>query len=240
MVWSILAAIPLLFLLALYLLRFRYHVEYESPASLRISAGAHFLWWKKIIAIEPGRAVWGVGGESEADGNDHWEDDASAADPKAGSERGALRIPEFLATRLIRARNRARKAGTRWVLDPGVWRLLIAFLWKSGRRALWLIHPRLELLHLALQDAYTLGRLAGAWSVLSGTVPALACEVTYGFGAEEASIKARAGGRFTALGVVALLLLSVTTFPWAGLASRFADCWRDPRLTRWQRRVLLP
>jgi threonine/homoserine/homoserine lactone efflux protein len=75
---------------------------------------------------------------------------------------------------------------------------------------------------------------------MAGIVPALACDVTYGFGAQESSVKLRGGGRFTALGVFSLLLISVTTFPWAGLAARFAECWRDPRLTRWQRRVLLP
>lgn len=239
MAWAILAAIPILFLLLLYLIRFRYHVEYESPATLRISAGAHFLGWKKIISVEPFRAVWGGEGQ-----NDHEEPHDEDADPLSGPEyrgqRGALRLPDFLTARLRRLKDRARKAGTRWVMDPGVWRLLILFLWRSGRRALWLVHPRMESLHLALKDAWSLGRIAGAWSVLAGTVPALVCEVTYGFGAQEAAVKLRAGGRFTALGVFYLLMISMTTFPWVGLVSRFAECWRDPRLTRWQRRVLLP
>lgn len=247
MAWAILAAIPLCFLLLLFLIRFRYHAEFESPASLRVTAGVHFLWWRKNIAIEPGRAVWG--GNNGAD--DENGEEVSVADAPGGSgfsgpaqsrpgERGAVRLPEFLTTRLGKARARARKAGTKWILDPGVWRQLILFLWRSGRRTLWLIRPRMESLHIALADAYALGRVAGAWSVLAGTFPELACGVTYGFGAAEAAVKVRAGGRFTALGILTLLLLSITTFPWAGLASRFADCWRDPRLTRWQRRVLLP
>jgi hypothetical protein len=141
---------------------------------------------------------------------------------------------------VARWRDRLRRAFSKWILDPGVWRLLIRFSLRSGRRVLGLLGPRLESLQVGLSDAYTLGRAAGAWSVLAGTFPALACPVSYAFEAKEAGARARLGGRFTGLGALAFALLTLTTFPWAGLASRFLHCWRDPRLSRWQRRVLLP
>jgi hypothetical protein len=102
------------------------------------------------------------------------------------------------------------------------------------------VRPRLEALHIGLENAFDLSRLAAAWSVAAATVTALDCPVTYGFGAREAELRLRVGGRFTGLRVAAMALLSLTTFPWAALAGRFAQCWRDPVLTRWQRRVLLP
>ena len=246
MVWAILAAIPLLFLLLLYAVRFHYHAEYESPAVLRFTAGMRFLWIRKTLAVEPGRALWGHENENEGyagDDDDLFEESqpaAAASGEARDGQRGALRLPDAWALGLARFRARLRKAGARWILDPGVWRLMLRYAWGEGRRALWLLGPRLESLHLGLSDAYSLARLAAVWSALAGMFPALACPVSYGFGARESEIRTRVGGRFTALGVLIFALLSITSIPWAGLYSRYADCWRDPRLTRWQKRVLLP
>ena len=246
MVWAILAAIPLLFPILLYCVRFHYHAEYESPAALRLTAGMRFLWIRKSVAVEPGRALWGHEDESDDEDDGEAGPDQAAEHytaepgPEHDGQRGALRLPESWATGLARLRDRLRKASARWVLDPGVWRLLLRYTWGEGRRALWLLSPHLESLHLGLSDAYSLARLAAVWSALAGTFPALACPVSYGFGTREFDVKARVGGRFTALGVLVFALISITSIPWTGLASRFADCWRDPRLTRWQKRVLLP
>jgi hypothetical protein len=248
MVWSILAAIPLLALLALWLFRFRYHLEYESPDALRIVAGVHFLGWKKILTAEPLRAF---GGDAP-----HGEDEVRASGPAShpaghdpsrpdepdawAGQRGALRLPDAWAAWIGRSRGRFRRAGLKWLLDPGVWRLLAAFAWRSGRRVLRLARPRLDSLHIGLENAYDLARLASAWSVAQATLPALACPVSYGFGAGKAEIRARLGGRFTALDVIFLALLSMTTFPFGGLLRRFTHCWREPELAGWQKRVLLP
>ena len=261
MVWSILAAIPLLALLALWLVRFRYHLEYESPAALRVVAGVHFLGWKKILKAEPLRAFGdahpdgdggtpasgptpeadakGTAGFGRPDPGGHNPTGPADPDPWAG-QRGALRLPDAWAAWFGRSRARFRRAGLKWLLDPGVWRLLAAFAWRSGRRILRLAQPQLDSLHIGLANAYDLARLASIWSVAQATLPALACPVSYGFGAREAEIRARLGGRFTALDAVLLALLSMTTFPFGGLLRRFAHCWREPELAGWQKRVLLP
>lgn len=256
MVWSILAAILLLALLALWLIRFRYHIEYESPAALRVAAGVHFLWWRKTLATEPLRLLKHAGGHAPSDAAPSASGPASATaadSPAAGpsgagpnpaedfpGQRGAVRLPSSLIGFIARFRERSRQAGVKWMLDPGVWRLLAAFGWRSGRRVLWLLRPRIESFHLGLENAYDLARFASAWSVAQATVPALACPVTYGFGAREAEIRTRLGGRFTALGLLMLGLLSLTTFPFGPLLRQFARCWRDPGLAGWQKRVLLP
>ncbi len=244
MVWSILAALLLLFLLALWLIRFRYHLEYASPAALRVVAGIHFLGWKKVLSADPLRAI---GSDPDEDGGDPGPGSASqpkgdgpdVADGFAG-QRGALRLPDSWSSFLGRTRERFRRAGLKWVLDPGVWRIVAGFGWRSSRRVLWLARPRMESLHLGLENAYDLARLASVWSVAQATVPALACPVSYGFGARAAEIRMRLGGRFTALDLAVFGLVSLTTFPFGGLLRRFARCWRDPALAGWQKRVLLP
>ena len=262
MAWPIIAGVPVLllclFLALLYCVRFHYHAEYESPAALRFAAGVRFFWYRKSIAIEPGRALWGHENDNDEDED---ETEASAASAAAGSpaagnpgpvtpgdstpasdlgQRGALSLPDAWVTAFAKLKDRLRNASAKWILDLGVWRLLIRYAWRAGRRVLWLLHPRLESLHLGVANAYDLARMAAAWSALAGTFPALACPVSYGFGAREFEARFRCGGRFTGLGVLGFALVSLTSFPWAGLASRFAHCWRDPRLARWQRRVLLP
>jgi hypothetical protein len=117
---------------------------------------------------------------------------------------------------------------------------LAAFGWRSGRRAVWLLGPRIESLHLGLENAYDLARFASVWSVAQATLPALACPVSYGFGGKQTEIRVRMGGRFTALGLALLGLFSLTTFPFGPLLRRLAHCWRDPELAGWQKRVLLP
>jgi hypothetical protein len=248
MVWSILAAIPLLALLALWLFRFRYHLEYQSPDALRVVAGVHFLGWKKILTAEPLRFFHGDAPHDEdgaptsgpaSDPAGHKPSGPDASDAWAG-QRGALRLPDGWVTWFGRGRERFRRAGLKWMLDPAVWRLLALFAWRSSRRVLRMARPRLDSLHIGLENAYDLARLASAWSVAQATLPALACPVSYGFGARKAEIRVRLGGRFTALDAVILALLSMTTFPFGGMLRRFAHCWRDPELAGWQKRVLLP
>jgi hypothetical protein len=155
-------------------------------------------------------------------------------------QRGAIRIPDAILRRAYRLRNRFRDALSKWILDFGVWRLILRFSLKSGRRVLRLLRPRLKALHLGMDDAYDLGRIASVWSAVSATVPALACPVEYGFGAPGFALKARVAGGFSGLGALFFGAGTLYTFPWIPLANRFAECWRDPALSRWQRRVLLP
>jgi hypothetical protein len=240
MVWSILAAILLLALFALWLIRFRYHIEFQSPATLRVAAGVHFLWWRKVLATEPLRLLHHAEDKSEA-GTASGSGGGSPLSPgDFPGQRGALSLPASWIDFFGRIRGGFRQAGLKWMLDLGVWRLLAAFGWRSGKRVLWLLGPRLESRHLGLENAYDLARFASVWSAAQATVPALACPVTYGFGVRQAEIRARMAGSFTALGLLMLGLVSLTTFPFGPLIRRFAACWRDPELAGWQKRVLLP
>jgi hypothetical protein len=250
MVWVCIAlAIPALALLLLHFLRFHFHLSVESPSTLRGAVGVSFFGFRREVAVDAARAVWGHGehngDDDEDDGEDGHEDDAADLASDAfggdarGGQRGALRVPEAWLRLAARLQTRLRKAATKWVLDPGVWRILLRFAWKSGRRVLGLLHPAPEFLHLSLEDVFALGRIAAVWAVLRGTLPALACPAEFGF-AQPFALRARLAGGFTGLDLVVFGLLTLFSFPWAPLGSRFLHCWRDPRLTRWQRRVLLP
>jgi hypothetical protein len=239
MVWVLIAlAVPLLALLFLFLLRFHFSLDVQTPSTLKGTVGVSLLWFRREIALDAMKAF----------GDDHDEDHgeteghgALAHDTAGGSgQRGAIRIPDSILRRAYRLQNRLRDALSKWILDFGVWRLILRFSLKSGRRVLRLLRPRLKALHVGMEDAYDLARIASIWSVVTGAVPALACPVEYGFGSPHFTLKARVSGGFSGLGLLLFGAGTFYTFPWIPLASRFAQCWRDPTLSRWQRRVLLP
>ncbi len=268
MVWVCIAlAIPLLVLLLLHLLRFHFTVAVETPSVLRGSVGVTFLKFRREVIVDAAHAVMGhqddkVGEEDDEDEEGLQDAKGAARHTEAGSggggtsdgkgregvgpeahppggERGAIRIPDAWIQAARRVRTRLRKAARKWVLDIGVWKILWRFTWKSGRRVVGLLHPAIESLHLSLEDVFSLGRIAAAWSVAAGTLPALACPTEFGF-AQPFAFRTRVAGGFSGLNFLLFALLTLFSFPWAPLAGRFAHCWRDPRLNRWQRRVLLP
>lgn len=246
MVWVCIAlSIPAFFLMLLHFLRFHFNLSIETPSTLRGSVGVTFFRFRRQVTVDAAQAVMGrqAGHEDEDDdgeegtwgGNPNF-DRLSNQDP---AQRGALRVPESWLRLADRFQKRIHKAATKWVLDPGVWRILFRFTMKSGRRVLGLLHPALKSLHLSLEDVFDLGRIAAAWSVVRGTIPALACPAEFGF-AQPFAFRARVEGGFTGLNLLFFGLLTLFSFPWLPLGSRFVHCWNDPRLTRWQRRVLLP
>ena len=246
MVWvSIALAIPLLILLLLQFLRFHFSIHAQTPATLQGSLGISFLWFRREMTVDAGRAF-----SSKADGEGETGDpEGKKEDPEAEAEfdpgrefpgqRGALRIPGSWQGYFSRLRSRFRQAGAKWMLDFQVWRALIGFAFKSGRRIIRLLHPALKSFHLGMEDVYDLGRIAAAWSVLRGALPALTGDAEFGF-AETFNFRAKVTGGFTGLNVLFFGLTTLFSFPWVILGGRFAHCWRDPRLNRWQRRVLLP
>jgi hypothetical protein len=236
MVWVLIAlAVPLLVLLFLFLLRFHFSLDLQTPSTLRGTVGVSLLWFRREISMDAMRAL---GGDHD---DEHAEAEApEGISPEPSGQRGAIRIPDAILRRAFRLQNRLRDALSKWILDFGVWRLLLGFSLKSGRRVLRLLRPRLKALHLGMEDAYDLGRIAALWSVVTGAIPALACPVEYGFGSPHFTLKARVAGGFSGLGVLLFGAGTLYTFPWFPLANRFAECWRDPTLSRWQRRVLLP
>jgi hypothetical protein len=251
MVWVLIAlAIPLTGLLSLHLLRFRFTIDVETPAILRGSIGVSFLAFRREVVVDAAQAIRGRGGDGNADDEDGDHQAAtpgadargreSEAPPGAGTgQQGAVRIPDRWVRFSDRLQARFRKAVTKWVLDPGVWRIALRFSWKSGRRVIGLIHPAISFLHLCLEDVFALGRISAAWVVAQGMFPALTCPTEFGF-ARPFALRARLSGGFTGLNLLVFGLLTLFTFPWRPLTARFLECWRDPRLTRWQRRVLLP
>jgi hypothetical protein len=259
MVWVCIAlSIPVLFLLLLHFLRFHFDLSVETPTTLRGSVGFSFFRFRREVIVDAAQAVMGrQAGHDDADedgeegdwgGNPNFQavkpsvDDPTGENPRNlpdAGQRGALRVPESWHRMVDRFQKRVHKAATKWVLDPGVWRILFRFTMKSGRRVLGLLHPALESMHLSLEDVFDLGRIAAAWSVVRGTIPALACPVEFGF-AQPFAFRARLAGGFSGLDLLLFGLLTLFSFPWLPLGSRFVHCWNDPRLTRWQRRVLLP
>ena len=260
MVWVCIAlSIPVLFLLLLHFLRFHFNLSIETPATLRGSVGISFFRFRREVTVDAAQAVMGRrAGHDDADDDDGgvgvWSSnpnfqamkpsagDSAGGDPPSlpdAGQRGALRVPESWHRMMDRFQKRVHKAATKWVMDPGVWRILFRFTMKSGRRVLGLLHPALESMHLSLEDVFDLGRIAAAWSVIRGTIPALACPVEFGF-AQPLAFRARLAGGFSGLDLLLFGLLTLFSFPWLPLGSRFVHCWNDPRLTRWQRRVLLP
>lgn len=259
MVWVCIAlSIPILILLLLHFIRFHFNLSVETPTTLRGSVGFSFFRFRREVTVDAVQAVMGrQGGNDDADedgvegawsGNPNFQAVKPAVDDSVGGnftnqpgagQRGALRVPESWHRMLDRFQKRVHKAATKWVLDPGVWRILFRFTMKSGRRVLGLLHPALESMHLSLEDVFDLGRIAAAWSVVRGTIPALACPVEFGF-AQPFAFRARLAGGFSGLDLLLFGLLTLFSFPWLPLGSRFVHCWNDSRLTRWQRRVLLP
>lgn len=268
MVWVYIAlSIPLLCLLLLHFLRFHFNLSVETPLTLRGSAGVSFFRFRREVTVDAAEAVMGRK-EAHADADSGEDEDKEDGDREPGAwnrnpnfkprkapasgtssaeepmnpdagQRGALRVPESWHRSADRFRKRIRKAATKWVLDPGVWRILLRFTMNSGKRVLGLLHPAPEFLHLSLENVFDLGRIAAAWSVIRGNIPVLACPVEFGF-ARPFAFRARVSCGFSGLNLLIFGLLTLFSFPWLPLGSRFVHCWNDPTLSRWQRRVLLP
>ncbi|MDQ3000565.1 MAG: hypothetical protein M3Y08_04815 [Fibrobacterota bacterium] len=239
MVWVYIALFILaLALVLLQLFRFHFSIDVETPASLRGSIGVSFLWFRREMAVDAVRAVWGHGIEDDDDDDD--DDEPLRQDPPPhNGQRGALRIPDAWFSSLDKVLTRLRKTFIKWALDLGVWRILFRFSLRSGRRILGLLGPALKSMYLGMEDVFDLGRIAAAWSVVRGTVPALAAPVEFGF-CRPFAFRAKVAGGFTGLEALFFGFLTLFSFPYIPLAKRFLDCWREPRLNRWQRRVLLP
>gem|GEM_PF-5598422 len=152
---------------------------------------------------------------------------------------GFLLIPSGLSRKLAAFKKHFRQAALKFALDLSVWRALFAYTTRSGRRVLGLLHPRLEYLHVGMEEVLMMGGFAAVWSSLRGIFPGLDCPVEYGFNERPASVKMKVASRFTGWDVLVFGLLTLFSFPWIRLGSRFIHSWRNPRLKQWQRRLLL-
>ncbi len=248
MVWACIAlAPPLLILLSLQLLRFHFSLDLQTPAAFKGALAVSFLWIRREFTWDGGSALasgGGIHGDASQAGVRNGVAGASPSPPEAAAtgtrQRGGLSLPDSWLAFFARIKRRARAASIKWALDFRVWGILLRFTLASGKRMLGLLHPVLEYLQLGIEDVYTLGRIASLWSGLRGAIPALACPTEFLFAAKSFTLRTRLGGRFTGLQALWLGLATVFSFPWVPLASRFLISWRDPRLNRWQRRVLLP
>lgn len=243
--WLLIACLSLacLLLLALHLLRFRYAFAYDFPNVTEARMELSFLWWRKVLApaAEDREPEDGMGNrEVSPSGGGHPESGASPggsgpAGPRPG-QGGFLALP--WKERLARFQSRFKSAALKWALDLALWGRLLAYALRSGLRALRFIGPSMEHLHVGSADVYNLGRFAAAWSSLSAAIPFLACPVAYGFNERPFALRLRASGGCTALGLLAFAVTLLITLPWLGMAGRFLSCWRNPRLNRWQRKLV--
>ncbi len=227
MVWVYLALlIPASFLILAHLLKFRFTIEYQTPAHVQTKFGVYFLGYKREISSRP---------EKKKPGN-------VAEDflPNLGSlQSGFIRIPEFEFPKLTSLKIKFSQAWIRFVLDIPTWLALLGYLLTSGKRVLRLLHPKFEHLHFGWQEILSLGRFAAFWSVLTGMFPSLACPIEYQFNQKPASGKMGLGMGFSGLNLLIFLGISLFAFPWLKLLSRFWFCWRNPSLNQWQRLLLL-
>lgn len=242
-VWVYIAlAMAALITVLLFLLKFHFSLDLQTPATLKGAAGMSFLWLRREVVLDAARALssW-KDEESGKTEPPHSDLSPPAPSPAPGSDqRGAVRVPDSWIGTAARFREKLKNASLKTALDWKVWQALILFALKSGRRVLGLLHPGIKSLRVGMEDVYDLGRFAAAWSVFTGTFPALACPVEYGFAEKSFSLKARIAGGFSGLGVLAFGFMTLFTFPWGVLGRRFLHSWRNPALNRWQRRVLLP
>lgn len=231
--WILLAtaALGAALLLALHLLRFRYSFDYAFPAATGGRFEVSFLFWRKAFPFgevtdssEPPK----VAAPSASPG-------ADATGPRPGQE-GFVTLP--FKEKFARLRLRFKSAGKKWILDLPVWGHLITYLLGSGLRALRFAGPTLQHLHVGSADIVNLGRFAAVWSSLRAGIPFLACPVEYGFNERPFALRLKVGGGCTALGLLGFALALALTLPWLRLFRRFAHCWRNPRLHRWQRKLV--
>ncbi|MEO7425980.1 MAG: hypothetical protein ABI036_12390, partial [Fibrobacteria bacterium] len=222
MVWVYIAlAIVLLPLLALQLLRFRFALDLNSPFLVKGTLTVTFPFFPREFALAAG----GAHPPSSS------PDAANEGKNMGGKgQRGGLTLPDSWVAFFQRLKRRSRAAAIKCALDFQVWRLLLGFLLKTGKRALGLLHPAMERLSLGLEDAHALGRIAAYWAVLQGTLPGLACPTEFRFAAPAFTLELRARGGFSGLNALWFCLTVLFSLPWAGLATRFIQCWRDPEL----------
>lgn len=224
--WISIAALAAaaILLLAAWLFRFRYHLEYAFPDSAKGDMSVAFLFWRKTMAFPASPPA----PPPEPSG-------AAPAVPRPGQE-GFLSVP--VSARMARFRRRLKAAARKWAFDLGVWRLLAAFTLRSGFDTLRFVGPSMEHLHVGSAHVYGLGRFAAAWSTLSGMLPFLACPVEYGFNERPFALRFRLSGGCSLLGFLAFVLAWLFAIPWMALWRRFLHCWRNPRPSRWQRRLM--
>lgn len=255
--WLLLGVLALgaLFLLALHLIRFRYHFDYAFPHARNGAVTLSFLGWKKQVrfqedaassgaatgaaTVEPTATATGAATvEATGAATAKAPGEATGAEPGSSGPRpgqeGFLAVP--FRERMATWKGRLKHAGLKFALDLPVWGLLSVYGLRSGLRTLRLVGPSLERLHLASLDVVNLGRFAAFWSTLAGLAPFLASPVEYRF-AQPFALRFRVSGGCTGLGFLLFVLALLFTVPWASLLGRFRHCWRNPRLNLWQRKV---
>lgn len=244
--WLLLSFFTVAALLALaaWQLRCRYSFLYIFPYLTQGRMAITFLWWRKEFPLGASSEEESDDGEAPAAGrtSDPQAAPAAVSRPGSGSRRPRPGQEGFVSVpwkeRKARLRIRLKSAGLKWVLDLAVWGHLLGFALRSGFRTLRLAGPSMEHLHVGSANIGGLGRFAAFWSTVTGMVPFLSCPVEYGFDERPFSLRVRISGGCSALGVLAFGLVLFLTIPWRGLASRFAYCWRHPRLNRWQRKLV--
>ncbi len=203
-------------------LKFKMTMVYCSPKAFVFTAGVSFYWihWE----------FSGPGGSRPV----------STGTPNSlVAQRGFVSVPVSWQFRIKSIQKHLRLVLLKFALDPKVWRILFIYLTKTGRRTFRLLHLRLESMHIGMEDVLSLGKIAAVWSSLSVLFLPLRCPIEYAFNEKPGSLKINLTGGFSGLQALAFAGSTVFTFPWVSLGHRFFTSWRNPRLNRWQRRLLL-
>lgn len=197
-------------------------MAYRSPMGFVFTAGVSFYWIHWAFSL-PAKAKL-----------------VSTGMPNSlVSQSGFVGVPESWQVRVKSFRKHLRLVLLKFALDTKVWRILLSYLAKTGSRTFRLLHLQLKFLHIGMEDVLSLGKIAAVWSSLSVLFSPLSCPIEYAFNEKPGSIKLSLTGGFTGLQALVFAGSTVFTFPWVSLGYRFFTSWRNPRLKRWQRRLLL-
>lgn len=210
-------------------LKFQLAVAYHSPAVFTLKAGVSFLGFHREFVLPSPPGPKSISHQEFTSGQREF----------TSGQSGFVRVPESWLTRIQSLRKHGRLALLKFVLDPKVWGVLFTYLVRSGRRTFRLLHIALKSIHVGMEDPVSLGKFAAVWSSLSVLFLPLACPIEYAFNERPGSVKLSLTGGFTGLEAMAFACALFFTFPWLRLGHRFLSSWRNPRLNRWQRRLLL-
>lgn len=155
----------------------------------------------------------------------------SSSSSSSAPQRRKARHPN---RRKARDPQRFRRALFRLATDGKAWGLMARYGLRVLRLAHRLLHPRIRL-SLGHPDPVLLGRAAGYWHAAAPMLPRGGdTTMEFRFQDRRPSLRVHAEGGFSALSLLAFVILSVVAFPVLRLAARAWRGWKEHALTGWR------